>query len=201
MKGVAIFLPLFAAAMACAQQPKPTLTPCTPKKVAGLCGTYTVPEDRAKPQGKHITLRIFVVPGPDAAKAKTVAPLFLIEGGPGQSTYEHLADAELIDVYRQVSRASDIVAVEERGVGGPDALICPGNSGQRTLQDDFLSYADVARACLPWAKAHAALDQYHLLNAIADLDEVRAAMGFEKIDLWALSHGTREAMWYAERDP
>jgi pimeloyl-ACP methyl ester carboxylesterase len=200
MKRLLLFFLLPAAALVA--QPSPLqLTPCTPKNVAGLCGTYSVPEDRAQPHGKHIALRVFVLPGPDLAKAKMATPMFLIEGGPGMSTYEHLTTGDLTDVYRQVSRDSDIVAVEERGVGGPDALICPGNSGPRTLKDDFLSYGDVARACLSWAKSHAELDQYHSLNAIVDLDAVRAAMGLDKIDLWALSHGTREALLYAEHYP
>src|SRR5215470_3813468 len=182
-----------------AQQTQLQLTPCTPKKVSGLCGTYLVPEDRTNPASRRITLRVFVAPG--SHSEKNAAPLFLIEGGPGQSTVEHLEDSELLDIYRTILRGSDIVAVEERGVGGPDALICPSDSAPRTLQNDFLDYADIARACLPWVKSHAALDQYHSLNAIVDLDEVRAAMGVDKINLWGLSHGTREAILYAEHYP
>src|SRR5262245_39921039 len=185
---LALFL-LSACALS-AQQKHLQLTPCTPKRVSGLCGAYSVPEDRTKPGGRQITLRIFVVPGPHSEKKR--APLFLIDGGPGQSTVEHLEDSELVEIYHAILRDSDIVAVEERGVGGLDALICPSDSAPRTSQSDFLDYADIARACLPWAKAHAALNQYHSLNAVADLEELRAAMGVDKINLWALSHGTRE---------
>src|SRR5581483_7305666 len=144
------------------------LEPCTPNNVAGLCGTYLVPEDRAHTHGKHIRLRVFELPA--TAEKKAADPLFLIEGGPGESTVEHLETKDLLGVYRAIARDRDIIAVEERGVGGPDALICPSDEAGRTLQHDFLDYAEIARACLPWANAHAALDQYHSLNAIADLD-------------------------------
>lgn len=202
MKRLLALLPLGACALS-AQPTHLQLTPCTPNKVPGLCGTYSVPEDRTKPGGRQVTLRIFVVPGvrPGPHSEKKAAPVFLIEGGPGQSTVEHLENSELLDIYRMVSHDSDIVAVEERGVGGPNALICPSDSHPRTSQNDFLDYADIARACLPWAKAHAALDQYHSLNAITDLDDLRAAMAVDKINLWALSHGTREALLYAEHYP
>ena len=176
-----------------------SLQPCTPNKVAGLCGTYSVAENRGRPGGRQIALRVFVAPSPAAKKASD--PIFLIEGGPGQSTVEHLESSDLLPVYRTIARDRDIIAVEERGVGGPDALICPGNSSPRTLQDDLLDLADVARACLPWAKSRASLDRYNSLDAIADLDEVRAAMGVDKINLWALSHGSREALLYAEHYP
>jgi pimeloyl-ACP methyl ester carboxylesterase len=69
------------------------------------------------------------------------------------------------------------------------------------LRDDFADLAVTARACVAYVQAHAALDQYHSLNAIADLDAARAALRYEKIDLWALSHGTREAILYAEHYP
>jgi pimeloyl-ACP methyl ester carboxylesterase len=172
------------------------LTACTLKKVEGLCGTLSVPEDRAHPERRAIGLRVFEIP---TAKNRPDA-LFLIEGGPGQSTVEHLSDIDLLPIYRRIAGDRDIVAVEERGVGQSNGLTCP-EPNARTLQDDFTDLAATARACLAVAQAHAALDQYHSLNAIADLDAVRAALRFDRIDLWALSHGTREAILYAEHYP
>lgn len=174
------------------------LSDCTLKKVEGLCGTFPVPEDRAHPERRTIELRVFAV---RAAKQRSHSgALFLIEGGPGESTVEHLSDTELVPVYRRVAGDRDIVAVEERGVGQSHGLTCPEPKA-RTLQDDFADLVDTARDCLPAAQSHASLDQYHSLSAIADLEAVRAALGYDKIDLWGLSHGTREAILYAERYP
>ncbi|HEX5208945.1 MAG TPA: alpha/beta fold hydrolase [Steroidobacteraceae bacterium] len=181
---------------ASAQTLKPA--PCTLGKVQGLCGTFFVPEDRSHPERRMIGLRIFEVPA--TAAKKPADPLFLIEGGPGISTVEHLSNAELLGIYRQIARNRDIVAIEERGVGQSNGLTCP-EPARRTLKDDFVDLVESAHSCLPTVQAHAAPDQYHSLNAIADLDAVRAALGYDKIDLWGLSHGTREALLYAERYP
>ncbi len=174
------------------------LEKCTIKKVSGLCGSFSVPEDRAHPERRSISLRVFAVPPTTATRQPD--PIFLIEGGPGISTVEHLSESELLGLYRQLAGDREIVAVEERGVGQSNGLVCP-EPKSRKLQDDFDDLVTTARTCLPAVQSHAALDQYHSLNAIADLDAVRAALGFDKINLWSLSHGTREAILYAERYP
>ena len=194
MKRLACLLLLCSAASA--QSLK--LTPCTLKKVNGMCGTFSVPEDRAHPERRSIGLRIFMLPA--TAAKKQPDPIFLIEGGPGQSTVEHLSESDLVPIYQQIAGDRDIVAVEERGVGESNGLMCP-EPATHTLQDDFADLVTTARACLPAVQAHAALDQYHSLNAIADLDAVRAALGYDKVNLWGLSHGSREELLYAERYP
>ena len=62
------------------------LSPC---RVEGsdedvLCGTLSVPEDRAKPDGRRIGLNIVVIPArePDAS----LPPLYDLAGGPGVAT-------------------------------------------------------------------------------------------------------------------
>lgn len=37
--------------------------------------------------------------------------------------------------------------------------------------------------------------------AVDDLDDVRAALGYERINLWGGSYGTRAALIYARRHP
>src|SRR5215510_151493 len=183
MKSASLLLTLFFSTIACAQL---TLRPCTVNKTAGLCSRYSVAEDRAHPKGRRIPLRVFVVPA--STPQKRPDPLFLVEGGPGISAVENLGN--LADIFfRGIARDRDIVAVEERGTGESNPLRCPSSSRPRSLVDDLADYKTIARKCLPWARAHAALDQYLSLNAIADLEEVRHALGAQKINLGGLSHG------------
>ena len=45
------------------------------------CGTLSVPEDPGRPDGRHIALRVVVVPALDPDPAH--APLYDLAGGPG----------------------------------------------------------------------------------------------------------------------
>ena len=72
------------------------MTPClvqgeVPVKaeVAGLCGTLQVPEDRSKPDGRRIDLRVAVVPA--LAADPRPDPLFAIAGGPGEAGTQFFA--------------------------------------------------------------------------------------------------------------
>src|SRR2546426_3655971 len=74
--------------VAASSQRRIALAPCR-LKGSGLpaqCGTLRVPEDRAKPQGRQIDLKLAVVPA--LARAPAADPLFLLAGGPGQSALE-----------------------------------------------------------------------------------------------------------------
>jgi pimeloyl-ACP methyl ester carboxylesterase len=187
----ALFLLLLCSPMLASQL---QLAPCTLKKTTGFCGKYSVPEDRAQPHGRHISLRVFVVPPPDAVK-KQPEPLFLIDGGPGISVVDNLANLAG-DVFLQIGRDREIVAVDERGTGESNPLRCPSRNSTQTLTASLSDISELARECLPWAKAHGGLENYHSLNAIRDLDDVRQALGYDKINLWGLSHGSREVLLY-----
>jgi pimeloyl-ACP methyl ester carboxylesterase len=50
-------------------------------------------------------------------------------------------------------------------------------------------------------KLDADLRFYTTFDAIQDLDEIRAALGFDKINLWGGSYGTRFALTYMQKYP
>jgi len=57
------------------------------------------------------------------------------------------------------------------------------------------------RACRAELERDADLTQYTTPIAMADLDGVRAALGYEQIDLYGTSYGTRAALVYARSHP
>jgi pimeloyl-ACP methyl ester carboxylesterase len=89
------------------------------------------------------------------------------------------------------------VLVDLRGTGGSNPLGCHiGDIG------DPLGYLEGdldARPCLRSLKGDPRL--YTTAPAMDDLDEVRAALGYGKINLWGGSYGTRAALVYAQRFP
>jgi pimeloyl-ACP methyl ester carboxylesterase len=174
------------------------LAPC---RLDGLgtearCGTQRVFEDREARTGRSIDLRVAVVPA--LASSPRLDPLFVLVGGPGQAATE--AGASIAEILRDVRNKRDIVLVDQRGTGLSNPLRCESDREQ-PLEQLFAPRPDVekTRAC------HAALDAdtrlYATPAAMDDLDEVRAALGYARINLWGGSYGTRAALVYARQYP
>ncbi len=166
--------------------------------VAAQCGTLVVPENRSKPDGRKISLFVAVLP------ANTLSPkpdpLFILAGGPGQAA-SHLGPfaAHL----NEVRRTRDIVLIDQRGTGRSSPLDCvalkPDEDLRSALEIDPLPRA---RACaLEFTRHDIDASQYTTTNWIADLEAVRAALGYDRVNLWGGSYGTRVAQEYLRRHP
>jgi pimeloyl-ACP methyl ester carboxylesterase len=160
------------------------------------CGRLEVPEDPADPQGAKIGLAIAVVPA--VATRARPDPLFLVAGGPGQGSIEGFAP--LLGHFAGVRRERDLVLVDQRGTGGSNRLDCD-------MPDDVLESGEIppaqlaalAHDCLPGLPGRPAF--YTTSIAVGDLDAVRAALGYERINVFGGSYGTRVAQHYARRFP
>lgn len=160
-------------------------------------GSYQVFENREAKSGRSIALNILVLPALEPQKDPD--PLFILAGGPGQAA---TANAKFnARVFAHVRRTRDIVMVDQRGTGGSNALGCDlyGSGAQAHLRD--LIPIDTLRKCGEEWKKRADLRFYTTEIAMADLDEVRDAMGFARINLFGTSYGTRAAQVYIRRFP
>src|SRR5690242_15245670 len=90
------------------------MTPCTIGSAAAVCGTLSVPEDRATPAGRTIDLRVAVLP----ATGPTVRadPVVFLDGGPGGAATEDFG--WIADVMAALHVDHDFVLVDQRGTGG-----------------------------------------------------------------------------------
>jgi pimeloyl-ACP methyl ester carboxylesterase len=160
------------------------------------CGKLSVPEDPSDPDGKRSELAVAVVPA--VATRSKPDPLVLIAGGPGQGSIEGYAP--LLSAFAGIRRERDLVLVDQRGTGGSNRLDCE-------MPDDALESAEIppaelaalARACL--AKLPGRPQFYTTSIAVLDLDAVRAALGYEQVNVFGGSYGTRVAQHYARRFP
>jgi pimeloyl-ACP methyl ester carboxylesterase len=160
------------------------------------CGTYEVWENRTAKSGRRIPLHIVVIParGPGARQPD---PVFYFDGGPGSSASG--AVGWVTRLLRDVHVARDLVFVDVRGTGRSAPLRCPGPDPDGPLQayfDGFLA-DDAVRACL--AQLDADVRFYTQPIAMDDVDEVRAALGYQQINLFGTSGGTRQAQLYVRR--
>ena len=156
------------------------------------CGTVTVFEDRAAGAGKTIDLAYVVLPAsaPEQAQAD---PVFVLAGGPGQAATQITALTQMS--LRGVGDARDLVFVDQRGTGASNGLRCGSTELSAMLEGPWAAgNAEIITDCA--SSLPADLAQYATPTAMDDLDDVRAALGYESINLWGGSYGTRAGLAY-----
>lgn len=164
--------------------------------VAAECGTLQVLENPARPNGRRIGLRIARVAAINRRKAPD--PLFLLAGGPGGSAIMMYASAA--PAFERIHRDRDIVLVDQRGTGQSNPLACELDETRLMNATDAVIAAETKR-CLDALSHRASVGYYTTSLAVQDLDRVRAALGYERIDLYGASYGTRVAQHYLRRFP
>lgn len=172
------------------------LKPCTVKDLDSpvLCGDMEVWENRAAESGRRIPIHVAVLPALSESPAPD--PVFFFEGGPGFPGT--LSVKEMGELLKGLRSERDIVFFDQRGTGRSHALACdlPGNdeAPQDYLSDLFP--ADPLRACLPKLQADADLLLYTTTIAMDDVDDLRKWLGYERINVYGISYGSRAAQSY-----
>lgn len=181
--------------------PALTVEPCSLPGVEGpaRCGTLEVWENRAARSGRRISLRFVVVPGTSPGPARVA--LTYLAGGPGSAATE--AARGIAGTFGPSRDGRDILLVDQRGTGASHPLDCD-LFGPREDASSYLGAflpVDRVRECLPGLRRKADLAHYTTDPVADDLDEVRAALGYERLDLFGASYGTRAALVYMRRHP
>ncbi|MFZ0500729.1 MAG: alpha/beta hydrolase [Steroidobacteraceae bacterium] len=178
------------------------LSPCQLHQTLDLtlvqaeCGRLVVPENPAAPRGRRIRLRVAVVPA--ISTRKRPDPLFVLAGGPGMGAAAFYTSVE--PVFALIHRDRDIVLVDQRGTGGSNALDCESSEDDLYQSTTAQIVAETER-CLKALTAHADVRFYTTSLAVQDLDRVRAALGYDRINLYGSSYGTIVAQHYVRRFP
>ena len=173
------------------------LHPCTSAEgpTDAYCGTLTVFEDRARQAGRQIRLWIVVLP---AVRPVAGDPLFFLAGGPGQGAAQLARQIRV--AFRTVQRTRDIVLVDQRGTGKSNPLNCRSDANSlREMTESSESGLDRLKRCLEGYDADVRL--YTTNIAMDDLDQVRAYLGYDRVNLYGGSYGTRVALVYLRRHP
>jgi pimeloyl-ACP methyl ester carboxylesterase len=175
-----------------------TLTDCVLPTTSGSqidarCGTLNVPEDRANSAGRQIALKIALIP---AIKRKPAPdPLFMLAGGPGQSAVKTFPS--MLQSLNNIHEGREIVLVDQRGTGESNPLRCLDPEKDEDLTD--AQAIERLQTCPNQLDADTRF--YTTEIAMQDLDAVRAALGYETINLYGASYGTRAALTYLRMFP
>ncbi|MBA2302564.1 MAG: alpha/beta fold hydrolase [Acidobacteria bacterium] len=179
--------------------PRVQLASCSVEGVAraALCGSYEVWENRASARGRRIPLNIVVIPA--AGRDRQKDPVYYFDGGPGVAATS--SARRISALLPLVSQSRDLVFVDLRGTGRSHPLNCavlPDDAPLPRHLDEFLS-DDYVRECL--ARQDADVRFYTQPIAVDDINEVRAALGHERINVFGASAGSRQAQLYMRRHP
>ena len=157
------------------------------------CLTIPVPLDYARSATKDLKIHVTVAPAfREGARGD---PLFVLAGGPGQAGSEVIM--LLSTAFKRVRATRDIVFIDQRGTGLSGKLDCEDRPEHATMSDAELE-AEVRR-CISASKVPFAA--YTTANAARDLEEVRRALGYAKVNLFGGSYGTRLGQAYARAFP
>ncbi len=192
---IAVFATLVLASCSQTQatQAIDKLSPCrgqdTP--VDAYCGTLKVYANRETKQGRQIDLNIVVLPALSADPKPD--PFFFLAGGPGQGAAKMAKGIR--ELFRQVLTDRDIVLVDQRGTGKSNPLNCSDDddSLKALSQPEDAAIAQLKK-CM--AGYDADLTLYTTTIAMDDLDDVRAFLGYETINIYGGSYGTRAGLVY-----
>lgn len=165
------------------------------QSVGARCGSLEVPENPDAPAGRKIRLKIAVVPALNQSGPRD--PLFVIAGGPGQGSADYYVS--LAGAFTQIQRSRDIVLVDQRGTGGSNPLDCTFPEDDEVADMSPDEVRAMTRKCLEALKGNPAY--YTTSIAVRDLERVRIALGYEQVNLYGVSYGTRVAQHYLRRYP
>lgn len=170
------------------------------------CGYLVVPEDRSDPTGRTVRLAVAICHPPRGASETD--PIIYLMGGPGASALEFLYlsfDALFAPV---LAANRDLILFDQRGVGfSQPALDCPKAydlglelldhelDGKRLTEEEMDNLLGEAyMACQRDLSAVADLSAYNTVANAADVNDLRIALGYQQVNLWGGSYGTRLAL-------
>jgi pimeloyl-ACP methyl ester carboxylesterase len=172
-----------------------SLTPCSIEGVSGpvRCGTLQVAENPKQENGRRVGVNIVVIPALRDTSRRD--PIVLLMGGPGEEATS--AGPWFLELFASVRRERDILLVDQRGAGLSDGLHCDMYSPEEiaaNLRDVFPRVA--VERCARQLRGRADLAQYSYSHFATDLEQVRRTLGYDRLNLFAASYGTRAAQVY-----
>jgi pimeloyl-ACP methyl ester carboxylesterase len=164
---------------------------------SAYAGTFSVPEYRADPATKLISLHYVRFP---STAENPGNPIVYLSGGPGGSGVA-TAKWRRYPLFLAMAAYGDVIALDQRGTGQSDSPPeC--RSSQLAPSTDPVSdeaFAELHRVAIRecevfWAEQGTDLRGYTTRESVQDLSALRTHLGAEKISLWGISYGSHLAL-------
>jgi pimeloyl-ACP methyl ester carboxylesterase len=191
-------------AVAAAGPPTPSLTfhaitfkPAGGEPVAAEAGVLTVPENRHGGSGKMIELHLVRFP---ATARPAGPPIVYLAGGPGGSGIA-AARGSRFPLFMALRAFGDVIALDQRGTGESRPSTDCDAPFMLPLDEPLDPRAGGAALAAGMGRCFTELRglgiepaDFDTLENADDLDDLRRALGVDKIRLWGISYGTHLAL-------
>jgi pimeloyl-ACP methyl ester carboxylesterase len=170
-------------------------------------GIYFASANRNNPNADVIGVEVYRFRRSSQANANT-PPIFFLPGGP---TFQGLENSLKNTGYyeREIAPwldASDYVVIGQRGIGSSRPnTVCEGTARAPADATDAQLLAleqQAHRRCQAfWRESGVDLEGLTVMQAVADVDEIRTALGYDQIQIWGGSFGSHWGMAYMRFHP
>jgi pimeloyl-ACP methyl ester carboxylesterase len=162
------------------------------------CGALDVLENPDRPDGRQLHIGVAVVSA--TGEHRRPDPIAVLMGGPGEDA---IGAAEIyIKRFAPLRRDRDILLVDQRGAGRSGALRCDLiSTGEPTANLRDLFPLAAVEECRRKLLEQTDLTQYTFGRFANDLEQVRLALGYTSLNLFAGSYGTRAAQVFLRLYP
>ncbi|HEY0024584.1 MAG TPA: alpha/beta fold hydrolase [Longimicrobium sp.] len=172
------------------------------RETAAELGRITVPERRGAPGGRTVEVAFVRL---RTRAARPDPPVVWMAGGPGTPGALMARVPVYFALFERIRARSDVILVDQRGLGmSRPVLDCPAAGAPVDL---FASearwsavFAERTAACARrWKEAGVDLAGYTSEESADDIDDIRAALGYERVSLLGHSYGTLLGQVYLQR--
>ncbi|WP_370336484.1 alpha/beta fold hydrolase [Parvularcula marina] len=173
-----------------------TFTAQDGSSVEAFEGTFEVPENRADPDSRTLTLGYVRFP---ATTETPGAPIVYLAGGPGGSG-TGTAKGRRFPLFMALREQADVIAFDQRGTGLSDQFPgCISDTPEPVTAISDEAYIALTRTafaeCLAfWEDEGIDISGYNTIESARDIDALRSHLGTEKVRLWGISYGTHLAL-------
>lgn len=161
-------------------------------KVEAERGTFEVAENRSNPNSRRIRIGFvrFKSTSPNPGD-----PIVYLAGGPG-GTGTGTAQGPRFPLFMALREVADVIAYDQRGTGfsspTPTCVATPPFEGTTFSRATIVPfYRDRLTKCFDqWTSQGVDIDAYTTLESAHDLEDLRRALGANKLNLWGISYGS-----------
>lgn len=199
-------LPSFANAASGTLEPTACPAGFAETKMKWECSYLSVPEDYDKPQGKMI--KLFVAKVKSRSSKPAADPVIFAGTSIGGKIIE-MAPV-LVPLYPDFTKDRDFVMYDQRGVGKSiPALECTEiNEAHKSdfgkdlsIQEHVAHEVAAINKCGDRLRKDNDLNQYNTAQTAADMEAIRTAFGYGKINIFSYSYSTSVATTYMKLYP